>query len=120
MIREPDSRACASLISLKYPLLRYDKETKLDYIGPKIGTKIEEFLRTGTIESAQNLRASDEFQTKRKFVEIQGVGASTARELWEEGFRSVEQVHKAKRIKFDLEWHNDVQRPYVVCHLEGS
>ena len=75
-------------------------------VGPRIRDKVKEFLDTGHINKADEAR-EELFETGEQnerdrvftlFNNIWGVGPAKAQQLWDAGFRSLEQLRKDKRL----------------------
>ncbi|KAL1745039.1 hypothetical protein HDZ31DRAFT_37285 [Schizophyllum fasciatum] len=73
---------------------RLDDISSLPHIGPKMISKIEEYLDTGDIEEAASIARSPRFQALEAFTDLYGVGATTARKLYAAGCRTLEDVER--------------------------
>ncbi|KAG8724922.1 hypothetical protein FRC09_011813 [Ceratobasidium sp. 395] len=85
-----------------YPTLitSADEIRKLPGIGTKTSKLIGEFIKTGSIADAQQTASSGRFQILSEFTEIHGIGPTRAREHYEAGCRSVEElvdIYESKR-----------------------
>jgi len=63
-------------------------------IGEKIRDKVCEILRTGTLKRAIFLEQDEKILIKQQFMKIYGVGPSVANKLYNNGFRSIDDVRK--------------------------
>ncbi|KAF8346009.1 hypothetical protein F5887DRAFT_964521 [Amanita rubescens] len=89
-----------------YPYLitpeTYRKEVKnLPHLGEKIRSKVEEFTKNGFIEECKVTRESEEFKALSAFSSIHGVGPVTARNLWDLGLRTIEDMERYYDVKRD-------------------
>ncbi|KAG8746783.1 hypothetical protein FRC10_003766 [Ceratobasidium sp. 414] len=85
-----------------YPTLiaSVDEIKKLPGIGPKTTKLIGEFIKTGSIPDARETASSKRFQILSQFTAIHGIGSAKAREHYEAGCRTVEdliEVYESKR-----------------------
>ncbi|KAF8548993.1 Nucleotidyltransferase [Imleria badia] len=67
---------------------------KLPYLGTKLTSMVEEFIKTGKIQEAQKFISSTRFLTLSTFNSIHGIGPHTARHLYLLGLRSIEDLEK--------------------------
>ncbi|KAG9098903.1 hypothetical protein FRC06_005858 [Ceratobasidium sp. 370] len=84
-----------------YPALitSADEVGKLPGIGPKILKLVGEFIKTGSISTAQQIASSERFQILSQFTAIHGIGPAKAREHYEAGCRTVEDLVKVYESK---------------------
>ncbi|KAF5380505.1 hypothetical protein D9615_004682 [Tricholomella constricta] len=92
-------------------LENFDTEVRhLPYIGEKIQSKvtylqhttsshpeveqIKEFIRFGVIEECQTIRASERFWSLKTLTSVHGIGATTARNLYSIGLRTLEDMER--------------------------
>lgn len=61
----------------------------IPYIGPKTRGMIQQFLQSGRIKHADEIRSSTRYQTLMTFIDIPGIGHSTAQKLYDLGLRTV-------------------------------
>ncbi|KAG1781945.1 hypothetical protein EV702DRAFT_1068193 [Suillus placidus] len=71
----------------------------LPFLGEKILSMIEEFLRTGRITEAQKMLADLRFQSLSAFITIHGIGPHTARRLYDLGLRTLEELERYYEVK---------------------
>ncbi|KAG5342625.1 hypothetical protein C0989_012130 [Termitomyces sp. Mn162] len=86
-------------LRLAYPrvITQADLDTEvvhLPYLGEKIRSKINEFIRFGRIEECNTIRSSARFLSLKAFASIHGVGSTTARHLYSIGLRTVEDMEQ--------------------------
>ncbi|KAF8435028.1 DNA polymerase mu [Boletus edulis BED1] len=67
---------------------------KLPYLGTKLTSMVEEFVKTGKIQEAQIFLSSTRFLSLSAFNSIHGIGPHTARHLYTLGLRSIEDLEK--------------------------
>jgi DNA polymerase lambda len=66
--------------------------SKIHGIGKKMQDKIREVLETGQLQRLVEFENNTQIQTMLAFSQIWGVGATTARILWNRGYRSIEDL----------------------------
>ncbi|KAE9411611.1 Nucleotidyltransferase, partial [Gymnopus androsaceus JB14] len=71
----------------------------LPHIGPKILSKIEEFIQRGDITECNDILSEARYQSLVAFTEIYGIGPSTARNLYSLGLRTIEDLEKHYKDK---------------------
>ncbi|KAG2043799.1 hypothetical protein BDR03DRAFT_989452 [Suillus americanus] len=71
----------------------------LPFLGEKILSMIEEFLRTGRITEAQKMLADLRFQSLSAFTTVHGIGPHTARRLYDLGLRTLEELERYYEVK---------------------
>ncbi|XP_066951228.1 DNA polymerase beta-like [Macrobrachium rosenbergii] len=69
---------------------------KLKGIGGKIGDKIDEFIKTGSLKKLDKIRADDVSVAINLLTRVTGIGPAKARELVEEGITTIEALHENK------------------------
>lgn len=72
---------------------------ELPFLGVKILSMIEEFLKTGQITEAQTMLANPRFQSLSAFITIHGIGPHTARRLYDLGLRTLEELERYYEVK---------------------
>ena len=88
-------RKAASVISkLPNELRSGDEARKLNGVGDKIAKKIDEFLSTGKLAKLEKIRNEDSSIAINELTRVAGIGPAKARELFESGIQSVEQLRK--------------------------
>ncbi|GAA5879209.1 hypothetical protein JCM3774_003521 [Rhodotorula dairenensis] len=85
--------AISVMIGTPFRITSIEQARKLPKIGSKLLVKIEEFLRTGKIQDAQNITASNEFKVLTLLTSVHGIGPKKARQLYEdENVRTLQQL----------------------------
>ncbi|KAG5726747.1 DNA-directed DNA/RNA polymerase mu [Termitomyces sp. T112] len=90
-------RAIAVIKAYPRVITQADLDTEvvhLPYLGEKIRSKINEFIRFGRIEECNTIRSSARFLSLKAFASIHGVGSTTARHLYSIGLRTVEDMEQ--------------------------
>ncbi|GMK55276.1 hypothetical protein CspeluHIS016_0203320 [Cutaneotrichosporon spelunceum] len=85
-------RSIAIIKSVPRRIKSGDEARKLVDVGAKVANRIDEYLHTGRIAEAEEIKASPRFQALRLFSSVWSVGHSTAAELWRAGCRDLEDV----------------------------
>ncbi|KAG8721173.1 hypothetical protein FRC08_015286 [Ceratobasidium sp. 394] len=93
------SRAIAAIKSYPTLITSADEAGKLPGIGPKIVKLIGEFIKTDSISIARQTTSSERFQTLSQFTAIHGIGSAKAREHYEAGCRTLEDLVKVYESK---------------------
>ncbi|KAJ3565560.1 hypothetical protein NP233_g7552 [Leucocoprinus birnbaumii] len=106
-------RAVAVIKSYPYPITRETLKrdvAKLSGIGSKVHAKIEEYLEEGVIAETETTLQSERYQSLALFTTIYGIGASTARQLYEIGLRTIEDVERYYNVQPGIDV-NDIEVP---------
>ncbi|GAA5852363.1 hypothetical protein JCM8547_006755 [Rhodosporidiobolus lusitaniae] len=77
------------IIGTPFRIETVEQAKALPKIGPKLITRIDEFLRKGYI---QDSRATEKFQTFKLLQSLNGIGYSAANDLYGSGIRTLEVV----------------------------
>jgi len=82
-------------------------------IGKKIGAKIDEIIETGRLQAAEEAKI-EEAETA-DFCKVWGVGPKTAKNLREEGIKTIDQLRKKQYLltdaqKIGLKYYDDFQK----------
>ncbi|BEJ16312.1 hypothetical protein CspHIS471_0509170 [Cutaneotrichosporon sp. HIS471] len=85
-------RSMAIIKSVPRRIKNGEEARKLVDVGAKVANRIDEYLTTGQIAEAEEIKASPRFQALRLFSSVWSVGHSTAAELWRAGCRDLEDV----------------------------
>jgi DNA polymerase beta len=115
------ARAYAKVISqLKEhdgPIQSYEDVKNIQGIGEKISKKIKEILETGHLASAERAKELYPIEALDAFQNIYGVGPAKAKELVDDGYRSIEQLREAvkenpkllhEKQKIGLQYYEDL------------
>ncbi|KAJ6589871.1 hypothetical protein DFH09DRAFT_976338 [Mycena vulgaris] len=74
---------------------RLAEVSKLPGIGEKMLSKITEYVTDGEIRESQTIQASSRFRALSAFATIYGIGATTARKLYDSfGLRTIDEVEE--------------------------
>jgi len=79
------------------PITSYEDVKNIKGVGEKISDKIKEILETGQLASAERAKELYPIEALDAFQNIYGVGPSKAKELVEEGYRTIEELREAVR-----------------------
>ncbi|KAG2159155.1 uncharacterized protein EDB93DRAFT_1237870 [Suillus bovinus] len=72
---------------------------ELPFLGVKILSMIEEFLKTGRITEAQRILGDTRFQSLSTFITIYGIGPQTARRIYDLGLRTLEELERYYEVQ---------------------
>lgn len=89
----------------------------LDGIGPSIRETISEYERTGSIEELEELR--DAYPWFAELREIDGVGPSMAKRLYDAGIESVGDVVEADEDLEEIHGVGEARRSSIVESAKG-
>jgi len=88
-------RKAASIISKLPERLQSGEEAqKLDGVGKQIAKKIDEFISTGKLQKIEKIRNDDSSTSINELTRVAGIGPAKARELFDAGITSVEELKK--------------------------
>ena len=124
--------AIVSIKSLDFSITDINQIKSVKGIGKTIREKIKEYLDTGQImkveeikkEILTNKKKNDKDSTIELFETIWGIGIVKARELYQDGMRSLEDLEKNKHLlttnqKIGLKFYKDflepIPREYIDC-----
>ncbi|CAO3597436.1 unnamed protein product [Absidia cylindrospora] len=94
-------KAAAVLKSYPYEIKSSHEALQLKGIGKKTGRIIEDYLKTGHVPDIALVKEDLEFKTLDLFYNIHGVGATTAREWYNKGHRSLDDVKDNEQLSKD-------------------
>ncbi len=77
------------------PITSYEDVKNMKGIGEKISEKIKEILETGQLASAERAKELYPIEALDAFQNIYGVGPSKAKELVDQGYRTIEELREA-------------------------
>ena len=95
---------------------------KMRGIGGKIAYMIDEFVRTGRIEYAEQLVNDEKLLVLKTFCKIHGVGPVTANKWYDEGLRSIEDIqskHLTTQQRLGLKYFVDFNTPMTRAQVEN-
>ncbi|KAG2153275.1 hypothetical protein DEU56DRAFT_774077 [Suillus clintonianus] len=72
---------------------------ELPFLGEKLLSMIEEFLKTDRITDAQKILADPRFQSLSAFITIHGIGPHSARRLYDLGLRTLEELERYYEVR---------------------
>ncbi|GAA5870775.1 hypothetical protein JCM8547_001705 [Rhodosporidiobolus lusitaniae] len=134
------STALSALIACPYKLRSGDEARKqlhkvglflpsacpmriIDYshpqVGHKIALKIDEFLETDHVKDADDLLHNARFQSLKSLMTVHGVGHHKAKELYERGFTSAEEMRQSGKWQKEFMYHDDIQLPIPRKDVES-
>ncbi|KAG2069658.1 Nucleotidyltransferase [Suillus decipiens] len=95
------SRAISVIKAYPHVITTHDIQDlhELPFLGEKILSMIEEFLKTGRIAEAQKMLADPRFQSLSAFITIHGIGPHTARRLYNLGLRTLEELERYYEVE---------------------
>ncbi|RIA90231.1 hypothetical protein C1645_770533 [Glomus cerebriforme] len=106
--------AIAALKAYPHNIKSYAEARKIIGVGPKIGNHIKEFLTTDTIPEAEEILASEKYQTLDIFSRVYGVGYKTALKWYRKGYKSIRECMRDPYLthiqRLGLELFNDFQK----------
>ncbi|SAM06050.1 hypothetical protein [Absidia glauca] len=94
-------KAAAVLKTYPHKIKSAHEALQLKGIGKKTGRIIEDYLKTGEVPDIAMVKADEEFKTLELFYNIHGVGATTAREWYNKGHRSMEDITAHEQLSKD-------------------
>jgi DNA polymerase/3'-5' exonuclease PolX len=94
------SGAISSIRSYNKEIKNREEAIKISGVGKAIADKIDEFLKTQKVQKVEKVKEdlkefSEKVNTINIFKNIWGVGEVKASELYEKGFRSIEDIRKS-------------------------
>ncbi|KAJ3032407.1 hypothetical protein HDV00_007561 [Rhizophlyctis rosea] len=89
--------AIAALISYPRPIQSWKEARKIKGVGDKIAMMIKQYLKTGTIREAENIKKDEWFRVVDEFASVYAVGPRKAREWYNMGYRSVPEVRENEK-----------------------
>jgi len=88
-------RKAASSLARHPTRITNGKEARnLDGVGQKIAEKLDEFIETGELTKLKKIRKDDTGVAINNLTRVSGIGPSKARELVEQGIKSLEDLRK--------------------------
>jgi len=88
-------RKAASVLASHPTRITSGKEAqKLDGIGDKIGKKIDEFIKSGTLQKLEKIRASSSNVSIKELTRVPGIGPAAAKKFVEDGISSIADLRK--------------------------
>jgi len=87
-------KAAQVLADLDHRVKDGEEAKKLPGVGQKIAKKIDEIISTGKLVKLENIRQDDSSVAINLLTRVSGIGPTKARELYEEGILSIEDLKK--------------------------
>ena len=87
-------KAAQAIANLDHRLESGKEAKKLPGVGEKIALKIDEILETGNLKKLDTIRGDDTTLAVNSLTRVAGIGPAKARELYEEGITSIEELRK--------------------------
>ncbi len=113
--------AVTSLGKVPYRITSVDQVKDIRGIGKKIQAKVDEYLKTGKIKAAEEVKpklkkktSSEEYKSIKLFIGIWGVGEETAKKLYAAGMRNLQDLRDntyllTENQKIGLKYYSDLQ-----------
>ncbi|KAF9451531.1 DNA polymerase mu [Macrolepiota fuliginosa MF-IS2] len=116
-------RAVAILKSYPYKITQESFQrdiVKLTGTGSKVRAKVKEYLKTGKIEETESVLESGRYWSLSLFASIHGVGPSTARQLYETGLRTIEDLERYYGVPqgFDASQFEELETQNLTPNLQ--
>ncbi|SPQ98727.1 unnamed protein product (mitochondrion) [Plasmodiophora brassicae] len=107
-------RAQKVVAKLQVPLVTVeDVDAHVKNVGDSIMTKIKEIIATGTCAKQRWLESDERVQAMKELTSIWGVGLKTAKELYDRGCRTIDDVRQEDdvpgAVRKSLQWHDELQ-----------
>jgi len=104
--------------ALNHPIRSYDDLANVKGIGDKIEEKIKEILATGSLASAERVKAAYAIDAVDELLTVHGIGPVKARELVAAGIKSVAALIEA--VKADPTLLNATQKMGLKYHATAT
>ncbi|KAI9009869.1 hypothetical protein BC832DRAFT_538884 [Gaertneriomyces semiglobifer] len=116
-------RAIAAIISYPREITSWREARKIKSVGDKIAHMVKEFLKTGKIREAESIRSDISFHLLNEFASVYGVGPHTARDWYNAGHRSIQDVldsapHLTKTQRIGLDLYPDFSQKMTRADVE--
>lgn len=89
-------KAASSLSTFPSQISSGEEAKQLSGIGPKIASKIDEYVKTGKISLSGAVSVNDESQAITQLTRVEGIGPVFANKLLQEGIKSIDELRKNK------------------------
>ena len=89
-------KAASSLSTYPKQISSGEEAKQLSGIGPKIASKIDEYVKTGKISLSGAVSVNDESQVITQLTRVEGIGPVFANKLLQEGIKSIDELRKNK------------------------
>ena len=116
------SKAIIALKSYGKPINNIKQISAIKQVGPKMISKIDEFLRTGHIKAVEEIKPkikpiqlSPMNTVLKLFQTVHGIGPKKAKILYDQGLRTIEDLQKNKHLlisssRIALKYHQQLQK----------
>ncbi|CAO3633613.1 unnamed protein product [Cunninghamella blakesleeana] len=94
-------KAITAIKSYPFQIKSAYEAIQLKGIGKKTGKIIENYLKNGETPEVDLVKNDAQYQVMEKFYKIHGVGASTAREWYKKGYRTIEDLKMNEKLSKD-------------------
>ncbi|GAA5958857.1 hypothetical protein JCM3765_000759 [Sporobolomyces pararoseus] len=101
--------AISTIIGCPYKIETVEQARKLPKIGEKLELKVKEFLETGKIQDAIELRTNEEFLALKELQTVHGVGHVEALRLYQQGVRTIQDLRNRGLHLKNLLHYEDLQ-----------
>ncbi|GAA6024604.1 hypothetical protein JCM10207_001018 [Rhodosporidiobolus poonsookiae] len=114
------STALSAIIACPYKIRSGEEAAKQLYkVGGKIALKIDEFLDTGKVKDAEDLKHNARYQSLKSLMTVHGVGQHKAKELYDEGYRTADQMRQSGKWEKEFRYYEDLQLPIPRADVES-
>ncbi|GAA5993476.1 hypothetical protein JCM11641_002670 [Rhodosporidiobolus odoratus] len=104
------SMALSAIIACPYRLASgREAREQLYKVGEKLAIKIDEYIETGAVQEALALEHNARYQSLKSLMTVHGVGQHKAKELYEQGFKTAEDMRKSGKFEKEFLYHDDIQ-----------
>ncbi|XP_054262165.1 transferrin-like isoform X2 [Macrosteles quadrilineatus] len=87
-------KAASSLAAHKVRITSGKEARKLEGVGEKVAEKIDEFLKTGTLQKLDKIRKDGTNESINLFTRVSGIGPVKAKELVDSGLTTLDDLRK--------------------------
>ncbi|GAA5933417.1 DNA-directed DNA polymerase IV [Sporobolomyces koalae] len=113
------STALSAIIATPFVIASGQEARQINKIGAKLAIKIDEFIATGQIKEAVEVLRNERFIALTSLMTVHGVGHTRAKELYQEGFRSAEQLRSTGKWEKEFRYHDDIQEKIPRREVES-
>ncbi|KAK4046069.1 hypothetical protein OIV83_006374 [Microbotryomycetes sp. JL201] len=113
------ARAISAIIGCPYKIETVEQARALPQIGDKLELKIQQFLDTGRVLEAEEAAANPEFQSRQALQTVHNIGRVKAEQLYNEGYRSPDDLRDLPEYANILQYHDDLQLKIPRSEVES-
>ncbi|GAA5960812.1 hypothetical protein JCM3765_000826 [Sporobolomyces pararoseus] len=113
------STALAAIIGTPFKIASGAEARRINKIGEKLAIKIDEFVATGQIQDSIDILRNERFIALTSLMTVHGVGHHRAKELYQEGYRSAEDLRKTGNWEKEFRYHDDIQEKIPRSEVES-